>query len=93
MERYVNIKSPFTGGRVKEVSTVERVEYRDDAFDVPLRYFVCEDTGQQFTNTEQDEEWYNNLHTQYKSRHQDSTPYLKQAQSEDSASCVAEVLV
>lgn len=69
MERIVDMKSPFTGGRVKEVHTIERMTYKEEQFDVPVRYFVCEDTGEQFTNTEQDEEWYDNLHTQYANRH------------------------
>ena len=45
MEKYVDLKSPFTGGKVKEVSTVEEHEFRKEKFTVHVRYYVCEDTG------------------------------------------------
>ena len=54
MEMYVAIKSPFTGGRVKEVSTVEEHEFRKERFSVHVRYYVCEDTDERFTTTEQE---------------------------------------
>ena len=34
MEKYVEIKSPFTGGKVKEISTVEEHEFRKERFSV-----------------------------------------------------------
>ena len=37
MEKYVEIKSPFTGGKVKEVSTVEEHEFRKERFLVHVR--------------------------------------------------------
>lgn len=62
MEKYVDIKSPFTGGRVKEISTIEEMEYKGNVYDVHVRYYQCEDTGEKFTTTEQDQEWYDELH-------------------------------
>ena len=61
MEKYVDIKSPFTGGRVKEISTQEDMNYKGQTFTVHVRYYQCEDTGEKFTTTEQDQEWYNEL--------------------------------
>ena len=69
MEKYVDLKSPFTGGRVKEVSTVEQHEFRKEMFSVHVRYYVCEDTGERFTTAEQDELLFNELYAQYRVNH------------------------
>lgn len=69
MEKYVDIASPFTGGRVKEVSTVEEHEFRKEMFSVHVRYYVCEDTGERFATTEQDELLFNELYSQYRVNH------------------------
>lgn len=69
MEHYVDMKSPFTGGRVKEVFTTEEQEFRKEKYTVHARYYVCEDTGERFTTTEQDEPMFNELYGQYRVRH------------------------
>ena len=69
MEKYVDIKSPFTGGKVKEISTVEEHEFRKEKFSVHVRYYVCEDTDERFTTTEQDELLFNELYSQYRVNH------------------------
>lgn len=69
MEQYVDMKSPFTGGRVKEVFTTEVQEFRKENYTVHARYYVCEDTGEKFTTTEQDELLFNELYGQYRVRH------------------------
>lgn len=69
MEKFVDMMSPFTGGRVKEVSAVEEKEFRKEKFLVHVRYYVCEDTGEQFTTTEQDTLLFNDLYSQYRTRH------------------------
>lgn len=63
------MKSPLTGGRVKEVFTTEIKEFRKEKFCVHVRYFVCEDTGEQFTTTEQDTLQFNDLYSQYRIIH------------------------
>lgn len=68
-EHYVDVKSPFTGGRVKEVIDVEEREFRKEKYLVHVRYYVCEDTGEQFTTTEQDDLFCNDLYFQYRNRH------------------------
>ena len=69
MEKFVELKSPFTGGRVKEVSTVEEHEFRKKVFSVHVRYYVCEDTNEKFTTSEQDELLFNELYSQYRAAH------------------------
>lgn len=69
MEKYVDMASPLTGGRVKEVSTTELKEFRKEKFRVHVRYYVCEDTGEQFTTTEQDTLQFNDLYSQYRIKH------------------------
>lgn len=69
MEKYIDMKSPLTGGKVKEVSTVEEKEFRKEKYSVHVRYCVCEDTGEQFTTTEQDTLQFNDLYSQYRIRH------------------------
>ena len=69
MEQYVDMKSPFTGGRVKEIFTTEVQEFRKENYTVHARYYVCEDTGEKFTTTEQDELAFNELYGQYRVRH------------------------
>jgi len=69
MEKYVELRSPFTGGRVKEISTIEEHEFRKERFSVHVRYYVCEDTGEKFTTTEQDELLFNELYSQYRVNH------------------------
>ena len=69
MEKYVEMVSPFTNGKVKEVSAVEEHEFRKETYSVHVRYYVCEDTGERFTTTEQDELLFNDLYSQYRVRH------------------------
>ena len=61
--------SPLTGGKVKEVSTTEMKLFRKEEYLVHVRYYVCEDTGEQFTTTEQDTLLFNDLYSQYRTRH------------------------
>ena len=69
MEKYVDMISPLTGGKVKEVITIERKVYKDDNFIIPVRYYICEDTGEQFTTTDQDTELMNQLEMKYNEKH------------------------
>lgn len=63
------MKSPLTGGRVKEVCTTEIKEFRKEKYNVHVRYYVCEDTGEQFTTTAQDTLQFNDLYAQYRLKH------------------------
>lgn len=68
-KQYVDIKSPFTGGKVFEVKDVEEKTFRGGKYMVNVRYYQCEDTGEQFTTTEQDSEWTTELYNQYRQKH------------------------
>ncbi len=68
-ERQTEIRSPFTGGRVKEVFDVEEREFRKEKYLVHVRYYLCEDTGEQFTTTEQDTLFCDDLYAQYRNAH------------------------
>lgn len=48
---------------MKEISTIDKMEYKGKVYDVNVRYYQCEDTGEKFTTTEQDQEWYDELHS------------------------------
>lgn len=68
-KEYVDIESPFTGGRVFEVHDVEEKTFRGEKYTVDVCYYQCEDTGEQFTTTDQDSLWTNELYRQYRERH------------------------
>lgn len=74
MEKYVEMKSPFTGGRVKEVTDIETKEFRREKFQVSVTYYVCEDTNEQFTTAEQDQQMLDSVYAQYRRRHGIPTP-------------------
>ena len=66
---YVDMVSPFSGGKVLEVQDVEEKTFRGEKYCVNVRYYQCEDTGEQFTTTEQDGIWTGELYSQYRERH------------------------
>lgn len=68
-KEYVDIESPFTGGKVFEVCDVEEKKFRGDKYTVNVRYYQCEDTGEQFTAPEQDAVWTEELYSQYRAKH------------------------
>lgn len=48
------MKSPFTGGDVKLMHEYRELLYRKESFSYIAHYYVCVDTGEQFTTTELD---------------------------------------
>ena len=68
-ERYIDMKSPLTGGRVKLVEDTEEQEFRKEKYLVHVRYCVCEDTGEQFTMEGQDDFVVNQIYSQYRLAH------------------------
>ena len=69
MSESVVITSPFTGGKVREVFKQETMSFRGENYLVHSKYYVCEDTGQEFTTTEQDDSTLNDLYAQYRIKH------------------------
>lgn len=68
-ERYIDMKSPLTGGRVKLVEDIEYQEFRKEKYQVHVRYCICEDTGEQFTMEGQDDFVLNQIYCQYRLNH------------------------
>ena len=69
MERYVEMRSPITGGKVKEVYENERQDFRGESFVVRSHYFVCLDTGEKFTHSKYPDTALDDLYAQYRNRH------------------------
>lgn len=63
------MKSPFTGGRVFLVEDIETQEFRKEKYEVHVRYYVCEDTGEEFNTAEQGDMECNELYNQYRVKH------------------------
>lgn len=61
-----NIRSPFTGGLVYLVEDTETQTFRKEEYNVHVCYYICKDTGEQFTTEEQDEQLCNELYNQYR---------------------------
>lgn len=64
-----SMKSPFTGGAVYLVEDTEVQIFRKEKYTVHVRYYVCKETGEQFTSEDQDEQLCNELYNQYRIRH------------------------
>jgi putative zinc finger/helix-turn-helix YgiT family protein len=62
------MKSPFTGGATKLEKEPRVLEYRKDKFEVLYHYYVCIDTGEQFTTTALDTLNINQVHNKYRER-------------------------
>ena len=63
------IKSPFTGGKVKEIFDLEKQTFRGEEYLTHSRYYECQDTGERFTDSAQDDFTLNDLYSQYRIRH------------------------
>jgi uncharacterized phage-associated protein/DNA-binding transcriptional regulator YiaG len=63
------MKSPITGGAVYLCEGMETQTFRNEKFQVYVRYYECADTGGHFTTEDQDEQAFNELYNQYRVRH------------------------
>ena len=61
--------SPFTGGKVTKKHKLETFTFRKEKFTVKRFYFVCNDTGREFTNNDVDTQVFNDIYKQYRERH------------------------
>ena len=64
-----NMKSPMAGGQVYLVEDTEKQTFRGEEYTVHVSYYICKDTGEQFTTEEQDERFCDELYSQYRVRH------------------------
>lgn len=63
------MESPFTGGKTRIEKEHRSLEFRKDKFDIIYHFYVCEDTGEQFTTTELDTLNINQVHNKYREKY------------------------
>lgn len=60
------MKSPFTGGEVQKKIETRTLSYRKEPFDVQYQFYVCKDTGEQYTDEDMDTANINQVYNQYR---------------------------
>lgn len=63
------MKSPLTGKEMKLSYEIRNATFRKENFDIPFQYYLCEDTGEQFTSEQLDEVNLNLLQNHYRAFH------------------------
>lgn len=63
------MKSPFTGGEATLQKEIRTMDFRKEPFQVTFQYYLCRDTGEQFTNDELDEVNTNQVYNQYRAKY------------------------
>lgn len=63
------MKSPFTGGEATLQKEMRTMDFRKEAFQVMFQYYLCKDTGEQFTDDELDEVNINQVYNQYRAKY------------------------
>jgi putative zinc finger/helix-turn-helix YgiT family protein len=64
-----NMKSPITGKEMTLQKEMRPILFRKEEFTVAYHYYLCKDSGQQFTTTELDERNLAQAYNQYRARH------------------------
>lgn len=63
------IRSPFTGGKVTKRTESASLEFRGDTYHFERAYYVCEDTGLEFTTSELDDANMEAVYSQYREKY------------------------
>jgi uncharacterized phage-associated protein/transcriptional regulator with XRE-family HTH domain len=63
------MKSPFTGGQAILGREPRTLEFRKDSFEILYHFYVCQDSGEQFTTTEIDTLNINQVHNKYREKY------------------------
>lgn len=63
------MNSPVTGKEMKLSYAWRTVPFRKEEFKIPYQFYVCEDSGEQFTTTDLDEWNMKVLHNQFRAKH------------------------
>lgn len=63
------MKSPFTGGEASLQKEMRIMNFRKEPFRIWFQYYVCKDTGEQFTDDELDEVNTNQVYNQYRAKY------------------------
>lgn len=56
-EQIIEMKSPFTGGKVTLENKETEVDYRGEKIKVNRQYYRCADTGKEFTDSKLDDDF------------------------------------
>ncbi|MBI3234855.1 MAG: DUF4065 domain-containing protein, partial [Bacteroidetes bacterium] len=62
------MKSPVTGKEMKLTRERRSMEFRKETFEIVFHYYLCEDSGEQFTTTSLDEVNMNQIYNQYRDK-------------------------
>jgi transcriptional regulator with XRE-family HTH domain len=68
------VRSPFTGGESRIIEVTDTANFRGQEFTVTSKCYECVSTGQQFTDTAQDEYFVQQLRQQWRERNHVPTP-------------------
>ncbi len=63
------MKSPITGKEMKLNLELRKLDFRKESFDVTYHFYVCEESGEQFTTTEIENLNMIQLYNQYRDKH------------------------
>jgi len=63
------MKSPFTGGEAMLQKEMRTMDFRKETFQIQFQYYLCKDTGEQFTDDELDEVNTNQVYNQYRAKY------------------------
>ncbi len=63
------MKSPFTGGSVTLKTENMEITFRKENFTVVSQYYICNDTGEEFTTPKQDDLTINQAYNQYREKY------------------------
>ncbi|MEQ9287686.1 MAG: DUF4065 domain-containing protein [Cyclobacteriaceae bacterium] len=63
------MNSPITGKEMKLSYEWRTVPFRKEQFDIPYQFYLCEDSGEQFTTTELDELNMRRVYNQFRAKH------------------------
>ncbi len=72
------MKSPITGKEMSLIKEVKNMSFRKEEFPIVYHYYLCDDSGDQFTTTELDELNLQQLYNQYRDKH--NLPFPEQVQ-------------
>jgi putative zinc finger/helix-turn-helix YgiT family protein len=62
------MKSPITGKEMKLIKELRSMDFRKESFEIVFHYYMCEDSGEQFTTTTLDEVNMNQVFNKYRDK-------------------------
>lgn len=73
------MKSPYTGGEVRKVTTLETITFKDEQFTLEVESYECVDTGNHFATGEMNDAVIERVHNLWRKRHK--VPTIAQLQA------------